>query len=259
MNVCNDGARPRVSIIMPAYNAKAYIGQAIESAIAQTFPDWELIVVDDCSTDDTAACVRSYSDSRVRYFKNERNSGVAYTRNCGIEAARGEYIAFLDSDDVWLPCKLAAQVRQLDTGALISYGAYYRIAADGKRLSMVNVPPALCYRDMLKSNFIGHLTGVYNKSRFPDLRFESGGHEDYVFWLRAVKIAGVIHAALPGTPLANYRVLENSLSADKKKALRWQWRIYRDVLQFSIGKSFYYFTFYVLNAVRKRCGFISSR
>lgn len=255
MNVRIDRAKPRVSIIMPAYNAQAYIGQAIESALAQTFPDWELIVVDDCSTDDTAACVQSYSDSRIRYLKNEKNSGAAQSRNRAIEAGRGEYVAFLDSDDVWLPFKLEAQIRQLDAGASISYGAYYRIAADGKLLSTVNVPHALRYRDMLKSNFIGHLTGIYRKSRFPDLRFESGGHEDYVFWLRAVKIAGEIHAALPGTPLANYRVLDNSLSADKKKALRWQWRIYREVLKLSLGKSFYYFIFYALNAVRKRCGF----
>jgi glycosyltransferase involved in cell wall biosynthesis len=244
---------------MPAYNAVAYIEKAIDSAIAQTFASWELIIVDDCSADTTAQCVRSYSDPRIRYLKNDQNSGVARSRNRAIDEARGEYIAFLDSDDVWLPFKLEAQVQLLDSGCDITYGTYLRIAADGRPMATVNVPCKLGYSDMLKSNFIGHLTGIYRKSRFPVLRFEAGGHEDYVFWLRAVKIAGEIQATLPGTPLAHYRVLDNSLSSDKKKAMRWQWRIYRKVLNLSLVRSSYYFSFYIFNAVRKRSNFLSGR
>jgi hypothetical protein len=154
---------------------------------------------------------------------------------------------------MWLPHKLAAQVALLDDGASITYGDYLRVAEDGRRLATVSAPKSLCFRDMLKSNHIGNLTGIYRKDRFPSLRFEEGGHEDYVFWLRAVKIAGVIHATLPGSPLAHYRVTEHSLSSDKTKAMRWQWRIYRSVLKMSLARSAYYFSHYILNAVRKRC------
>lgn len=243
---------PRVSIVMPAYNAQDFITRAIDSVLSQTFDSWELIVVDDCSTDATGSQVLNYSDVRIRYVKNSGNLGVAETRNRAIDMARGEYIAFLDSDDEWLPHKLDAQVGLLDAGASITYGDYVRVAEDGRRLAMVSAPKSLRYQDMLKSNFIGNLTGIFRKDLFPNLRFEKGGHEDYVFWLRAVKIAGVIHATLPGTPLARYRVLEKSLSSDKTKAMRWQWRIYRNVLKMSFAQSIYYFCFYVLNAVHKR-------
>ncbi|WP_051593531.1 glycosyltransferase family 2 protein [Achromobacter sp. DH1f] len=248
----HSSATPSVSIVMPAYNAQRYIKIAIDSVLGQTFKDWELLVVDDCSSDDTGKYVLDYQDERIRYIKNPQNLGVAQTRNRAIEAALGKYIAFLDSDDVWLPQKLAAQVALLEKGATISYGSYVRITEDGRPLATVAVPKSLCYGDMLKSNFIGHLTGIYRKDRLPELRFESGGHEDYVFWLRAVKMAGEIHAALPGTPLAYYRVVKNSLSSNKGKAMRWQWKIYRNVLKLSLLRSAYYFVFYVFNALRKR-------
>lgn len=249
--ICREEA-PSVSIVMPAYNAQSYIKSAIDSVLGQTFQDWELLVVDDLSVDDTAEYVLSYKDDRIRYLKNPRNLGAAQTRNRAIDAARGRYIAFLDSDDIWLPYKLAAQVALLDSGMAISYGDYVRISEDGRLLAGVSVPAVLRYDDMLKSNFIGHLTGIYSKERLPDLRFEAGGHEDYVFWLRAVKIAGEIHATLPGTPLAQYRVVKNSLSSNKGKAMRWQWNIYRNVLKLPVLQSFYYFLFYIFNALRKR-------
>lgn len=250
---------PYVSIVMPAFNAERHIGQAIDSVIAQTFEEWELIVVDDCSVDGTALRVLSYADKRIRYLKNPQNWGVAQTRNAAIDVAQGKYIAFLDSDDQWLPGKLAAQVRHLDSGSIISYGDYVRVAEDGRELGTVTAPMSLGYSDMLKSNFIGHLTGMYLKDRFFDLRFQPGGHEDYVFWLRAVRIAGQIHATSPGTPLARYRVREHSLSSNKIKAMHWQWRIYRKILNLSFARSSYYFSFYIFNAVRKRCFFQSGR
>ncbi|WP_445659225.1 glycosyltransferase family 2 protein [Achromobacter sp. NCFB-sbj8-Ac1-l] len=246
---------PSVSIVMPAYNAQRYIKHAIDSVLEQTFQDWELLVVDDSSTDNTGKYVAEYTDERIHYLKNPGNLGVVQTRNRAIDAARGKYIAFLDSDDIWLPHKLAAQVQVLEAGVAVSYGSYVRMTEEGELLAPVDVPESLKYSDMLKSNFIGHLTGIYRKDRLPDLRFESGGHEDYVFWLRAVKIAGEIHATLPGTPLAYYRVVKNSLSSNKGRAIRWQWRIYRKVLSLSLPLSFYYFCFYIFNAFRKRCLF----
>ena len=172
---------PLVSIVMPAYNSQSYIRSAIDSVLAQTFKGWELLVIDDSSIDNTAEYVRAYSDRRIRYLKNAQNLGVAETRNKAIEIARGKYIAFLDSDDVWLPYKLAAQVELLEQGAVICYGSYARMSSDGRLLNKVIAPASLRYSDMLKSNSIGHLTGIYRKDSFPNLRFESCGHEDYVF------------------------------------------------------------------------------
>ncbi|AUT45202.1 glycosyl transferase [Achromobacter sp. AONIH1] len=246
---------PLVSIVMPAYNSQSYIRSAIDSVLAQTFEGWELLVIDDSSIDNTAEYVQAYSDRRIRYLKNAQNLGVAETRNKAIEIARGKYIAFLDSDDIWLPYKLAAQVELLERGAVICYGSYARMSSDGRLLNKVIAPASLRYSDMLKSNSIGHLTGIYRKDSFPNLRFESCGHEDYVFWLRAVKILGEVHAALPDTPLAHYRVLKNSLSSNKLRAIRWQWNVYRKILNFSVARSTYYFSFYIFNALRKRYSF----
>lgn len=256
-------SQPRVSIVMPAYNAARFIAEAIESVIAQTLPDWELIVVDDASTDDTAACVQACArrDARIHCVRNERNLGAAQTRNRAIDLARGRYIAFLDSDDVWLPHKLATQVAFMEkTGTPITYGDYLRIDEAGIRLGRVSAPPVLQYRDMLKSNFIGNLTGVYRRDRLSDLRCETGGHEDYLFWLRALRrLDARIFATPSDTPLACYRVAAESLSGNKLKAMAWQWTVYRRRLGLPIWSSLYYLGFYIFHALRKRARVRSPR
>ncbi|MCD0504148.1 glycosyltransferase family 2 protein [Bordetella petrii] len=246
---------PGVSIVMPAYNARRFIGAAIESVLAQTCPDWELIIVDDASTDDTAEVVRAYQrrDARIRYEKSVPNQGVAAARNRALDLARGRYVAFLDSDDLWEPAKLAQQMAFMDqTGTDISFASYLRIDEDGRERSRVQVPARVRYTDMLTSNHIGNLTGIFRRARLADLRFEPVRHEDYLFWLHAIERVGQARATPSDAPLARYRTSAGSLSGNKLRAAGWQWTIYRHVLGLSVPRSACLFVCYAVNALRKR-------
>ncbi|WP_186332179.1 glycosyltransferase family 2 protein [Bordetella genomosp. 13] len=248
---------PAVSVIMPTHDARRYIAAAIDSVIAQTQADWELIVVDDASGDGTADLVQAYAarDARIRYVRNPRNLGVAATRNRALDLARGRYVAFLDSDDLWMPGKLRAQVAFLDqTRGAVSYGHYRRIDETGQAMGDVRPPAHIDYRAMLRSNFIGNLTGIFRRSELGDLRFVTAGHEDYLFWLDAMRRARTAAATPFDGPLASYRVLRGSRSANKLRAMAWQWRIYRDHLRLSVLHSAWLFLHYVFLALKKRSG-----
>lgn len=249
------GTSDLVSVVMPAYNAESTIRQSMQSALAQSHAQIELIVVDDRSTDSTRSIVTAIAagDARVVPIMLDVNGGVAAARNAGIEAARGGYIAFLDSDDLWRREKLEVQLAAMrQSGARIAYSCYTRIDAAGKQLSIVNPPPSVDYTAMLKSNRIGNLTGIYDRS-LGDARFRRIGHEDYAFWLEMVRRAGrAIRAGRGDEPLADYLVRPGSLSSDKLKAARWQWKIYREVEQLGAIRSSWYFANYVKNAAMKR-------
>jgi glycosyltransferase involved in cell wall biosynthesis len=243
-----------VSVVMPAYNAAKYIRGAVVSVLSQTYADWELVIVDDCSTDDTPQLLDALADAdeRIRVIHARQNGGVAAARNAAIAAARGSHIAFLDSDDGWHPRKLEWQMEHMEeTGARVCYTAYDRITDDGHLLSRVRPPATVDYAQMLRSNHIGNLTGLYDRS-LGDATFPRVGHEDYVFWLELVRRAG--HAScVPGDqPLAYYRVREDSVSADKWRAVCWQWRIYRDVARLGWLSSSQHMCHYAWEAVRKR-------
>ena len=243
-----------VSVIMPAWNAAAFMARSIDSVLAQSRKQLELVIVDDCSTDDTAAVIERYAraDSRVRPLRLASNSGVATARNAGIAAARGEYLAFLDSDDWWHPRKLELQIEQMRrSGIRVSYCTYQRVAEDGRVLSTVRPPAHLSHADLLRSNFIGNLTGVYERS-LGVAEFLKLGHEDYVFWLQMVRRAGIAERIEHDEPLAYYLVREGSVSANKLKAAAWQWRIYRDIESLSLVRSIVCMLHYVWNAVAKR-------
>lgn len=247
------GSADRVSVIMPAWNAAGTIERSIASVLTQDHADLELVVVDDGSTDSTAELVTrlAAADARVRVVR-QANAGVAAARNAGIAASSGRYLAFLDSDDWWYPGKLRLQLEGMRAnGALISYSAYERYAIDGRLLSRVTPPPVVTHADMLRSNRIGNLTGMLDR-RLGDVFFERIGHEDYVFWLRAVRLAGRAVRFADGEPMAGYLVREGSLSANKWRAARWQWRIYRDVEGLSRFRAAGYFVAYVANALAKR-------
>jgi len=246
---------PVVSVVMPAYNARRFIGDAIQSVLSQTHASWQLIVVDDASTDDTSEIVKALQagDGRIRYERNQHNMGVAHTRNRALDLAQGKYVAFLDADDVWAPQKLARQVSFMEeTGVSISYGDYFRIDGNRRTVGKVQAPASLRYEDMLKCNFIGNLTGIFRRGDLADLRFENIKHEDYVFWLRALGRVGQARATPSNEPLASYRVSADSLSANKFKAVRWQWTIYRSVLGLSVLRSISCFIWYAWFAVMKR-------
>lgn len=247
-------AGPRVSVIMPAYNAAATLHASMASVFAQTHADIELLVIDDCSRDATWEMIREAAarEPCVVPIRMPSNGGVAAARNAGIDAATGTHIAFLDSDDRWMPRKIERQLAHMAaTGTLVSYTGYRRFDESGKTLSTVRPPVEVRYADMLKSNRIGNLTGVYDRA-LGDGRFRKIGHEDYVFWLQMVRRAGIARRVPEDEPLAEYLVRTGSLSADKRKAARWQWDIYRKVEGLDPVRAGWYFVHYAANAVIKR-------
>jgi teichuronic acid biosynthesis glycosyltransferase TuaG len=244
----------RVSVVMPAYNAAATLQASMDSVFAQTHADVELLVIDDCSKDASWSIVQSMAarEPRLVPIRMTQNGGVAAARNAGIEAATGTHIAFLDSDDRWLPDKLAQQLAHMRaTGTQISYTAYRRFDESGRELSIVRPPAAVDYADMLKSNRIGNLTGVYDRA-IGDCQFQRIGHEDYVFWLAMVRRAGIACRVPSAEPLAEYLVRNGSLSADKRRAAQWQWNIYRNIEGLGHMRAAWYFAHYAAIAVGKR-------
>ncbi len=243
-----------VSIIMPAYNAASVVGASIRSVVAQEFAQWELIVVDDHSSDDTVARVEAFArqDGRIRLIQLPQNGGPAVARNAAIAAARGRYLAFLDCDDLWLPAKLGRQLEFMQaSGAAFSYGAYYEIDADGHRCGRVDVPSRTTYRELLKTNVIGCLTAMYDTASvgrvfMPGIR----KGQDYGLWLALLK--RVDHACGMTEPLAEYRVQSGSISANKLESSLWVWRVYREVERLSLPRAAYYFAHYAFHGVRDR-------
>ena len=248
----------KVSIITPMYNAQQYIGETIASVQAQTYEDWEMIVVDDCSTDTSVSLVESYAcqDERIRLIKNQINQGVAVTRNTGIGAATGRYLAFLDSDDLWKPGKLQQQIDFMkQTGADFSYTACEVIDGKGNPAGPErSVPAQENYGQLLRGNGIPCLTVMADLESIPKelMCMPAISHEDYATWLRIARMGysmkGLNHV------LASYRNQANSLSGNKIQAAKWQWNIYRRQEGLSVIKSLYYMCFYMYQALKKRIG-----
>lgn len=244
----------RVTIIMPAYNSEKFIGKAIESVQNQTFVNWELIIHDDCSCDETINIVSRYcaEDSRITLIKGTQNLGAAAARNSCLNKATGSLIAFLDADDVWCKDKLEKQVRLHCTGASFSFTGYELIDADGELLDqqvdLSHIRNRFTYRDLLLKNMTcGCSTVMISKAflsqrEFPAIR--SG--QDYALWLDLLR--GGENAILLREPLTRYRIVPGSVSRNKvKKALR-QWQIYREFEKLNLGSTLYYFTSYAFRA-----------
>lgn len=244
----------KVTVIMPAYNAGRFLEAAVRSVMGQTETNWELLILDDGSSDDTAAIARRLEgeDSRIRYIPNPHNMGVAKTRNRGFDLARGAYIALLDSDDVWLPGKLERQLRRMAlTGADICYCSYAIVDDQGnKSRSDYLVPDATDFNKLLRENVIGCSTVVLSRKVIEQHRFETDFyHEDYVLWLKLLR-AG-FRAVGCTEPLVHWRLIENSRSFNKRKAAGNRWRIYRDYLKLPLGKSLLAFAAYGTAGLRK--------
>lgn len=242
-----------VSIIMPAYNAESYIASAIDSILNQSYQNWELLVVNDASADTTGKIVQEIQkkDPRITLLTNAANMGIAGSRNVALENAKGRFIAFLDSDDLWLPEKLDTQLAfMVESGAAITYSGYTRIDEHGKYLGTVKPPKLVSYDDLLKSNHIGNLTGVYDCESLGKEYFKRFKHEDYIAWLNLLKRTAYAHG-LP-QELAQYRVYSGSTSSNKLKTISWQWRIYRESEQLSAARSCILMISYIWNAVYKR-------
>ena len=243
---------PLVSIITPSYNASKYIKETIESVLNQTYQNWEMIIIDDCSDDNSRAIIEEYTkqDIRIRALYNEKNIGAAQSRNRGIELSTGEYIAFLDSDDLWLPDKLKKQIKLMqEENILLSYTSYYTINEEGETISTFSTKKKVTYLDMLKTSTIGTLTTIYNADRLGKVYFENMGHEDYVMKLQILKQIPFARGIFE--PLAKYRIHSQGLSSNKLHTALWQWHIYRKVEQLSLFKSVYYFLHYAYHGIFK--------
>lgn len=245
---------PLVSIVMPAYNAARTLAASLESAVAQTWPHWELLLVVDAATDDTLTIAERFAarDARIKVLACQTNQGVSKSRNLALEQAKGDYLAFLDSDDLWLPTKLAQQVAFMEaTGTELCYTAYIRFNEQGP-LNLVVPPEQVSYEQLLQSNVIANLTGIVKRQVVQDLRFKSIGHEDYLFWLMALKRIDCGRRLPTASPMARYRVQPESRSSKKVRNLHWQWHIYRNELGLPVLKSSWLMMHYVINALRKR-------
>ncbi len=242
-----------VSIITPSYNSSKFIAKCIESVLSQTYKNWEMIVVDDRSPDNSNEIIQSYikKDSRIRLIELEKNSGPAVARNRAIKESKGRYIAFLDSDDVWMEEKLQIQLSFMQENDLaLTYSSYNLIDEEDNGLGEFITKERVTYSDLLKTNSIGCLTAIYDTQKIgkifmPDIRQK----QDYGLWLQILKDIKTTKGILE--PLAIYRIRKKSVSSNKLKAARYLWKIFRDVEKLNIFKSIYYFCFYIYHGVKK--------
>lgn len=242
--------KPLVSVVIPAYNSEKTISRTLASVLCQTMKQFEIIVVDDGSTDHTYDVVKKISavEPSIRLYQNTKNSGVAETRNIGCQYACGKYIAFLDSDDLWDKYKLETQLKHMEsTKCDISYTSYYIMYANCKKY--YSVPSVVSYNDMLKENVLGCSTVMLRSELMKKYSFESSYfHEDYALWLTLLrdgyKASGIDDA------LTFYQL--GGRSNNKLKAARHRWIIYHYHEKLSPSKSLYYLLCYLFTSIKKR-------
>lgn len=243
---------PVVSVVMPAYNAATYLPKTVQSVLDQTFKDFELLIIDDDSTDRTAEVGQqlAVTDSRIRFVHLDDNQGVANARNVGVAHAEGQYVAFLDSDDLWLPDKLKLQVAFMrQHQADFSYCSYDVVDDHGTKIGERKISEArLDYHEMLKGNRIGLLTVMLTRQIAQKYPFPKINHEDYACWLSIAR-GGTIAYLAADRILARYRKHQTSLSSNKLQAAQWTWTIYRQHEHLNIFKSLYYFLHYSLMGI----------
>ena len=276
-NSSKTSQEPLVSIVMPAYNSGRFISESIESVLAQTYVNWELLIIDDISTDNTRTVCAQYieSDRRIKYFELSTKGGAGGARNKGITEASGRYLAFLDSDDIWLPEKLSVQISQMQLfHSVFSYTAYWKMSIDGvRRKKYITVPRTTDYANLLNGCVIGCLTVIIDLQFFGKQHIDEYfirndfaywlkltkrlGHEDYSFWLKLVKFleSKPKSTEIPilgiNVPLAVYRLVPGSLSNNKFRAAMYQWQVYRQIEKISFLKSLRHFFLYALKGIIK--------
>jgi teichuronic acid biosynthesis glycosyltransferase TuaG len=240
---------------MPCHNAERTLAQAIQSVAAQTYTRWELVVVDDGSTDRSTAILHDMAaaDPRIRVIRNERASGASAARNAALADTRCRYVAFLDSDDAWAPRKLEVQLREMEAhGAALSCGWYDVMDGEGNITGEVR-PKAgtLAYRDILGNNPVGTLTAMLDRSLCGDVRFNTQlpKSEDYYLWLSILKRG--LPGICIGEVLGVYRVHGNTLSSNKLSAAKNRWRVYREFEGYGLLPSALYLAVYAVTGALK--------
>lgn len=247
-----------VSIIMPTYNSEAFVGETIDSVIAQTYPNWELLIVDDCSSDGTCNLVENYvrSDSRVRLFRQECNQGPAAARNLALRESKGRFVAYFDSDDLWVPEKLSHQLAFMEKGGIgMCFTSYETINEDGSHRNYVHVPESIGYKGFLKAPVTCTHTVMFDTEKIdrsllvmPNLR----KRQDGATWLRVLR-SGVIAYGLDEI-LAKNRKRKGSVSSNKLSAMRFTWHLYRDIEGLSVPYAAYCQFWQLFHAAIKRIG-----
>ncbi len=236
-----------VSIIMPTYNCAKFILETIDSVQAQTYQGWELIIVDDCSTDNTKEVLSAVleNDSRIKYFCLEKNAGAAMARNKAMELAKGHYMAFLDSDDIWFPEKLEKQIGFMEeNGVLFSCTAYEWIDEKSNSLNkVINTVKRVDYNRLLLDCPVGNSTVMYDvsalgKFRTPNIRKRN----DDALWLQILKREKYIYGMKD--VLMRYRIRSNSISHNKLSLIKYHWKLYRDIEHLSIFRSIFHIAYW---------------
>ncbi|MBR1791235.1 MAG: glycosyltransferase family 2 protein [Bacteroidaceae bacterium] len=244
-----------VSVIMPSYNAARYIAASIDSILAQTYQNWELVITDDCSTDGTRQILADYArrDERVRVFLLESNMGSGHTRNRCIAESRGRYIAFCDSDDCWLPEKLERQIHFMqENGYAFTFASYYTCNELGETNGIVIAPKSQTLIDTKRDDKIGFLTAIYDTARCPKLLMPvQRKRQDWAYVLMIHQQVGDAYAITE--PLGVYRLHENSISHNKWSLVKYNAAVYREVFGYSKFQSYaYLFCFFLPTYFIKR-------
>lgn len=243
-----------VSIVTPTYNSANFIFETVSSIKKQTYPNWELIMVDDGSSDDTVSLLKKFAseDKRITWERLSQNSGPAIARNTGIEKAKGHYLTFIDADDIWFPEFIETSIKAINTsGCPFVFASYKRLDEDLNPLYPdFIVPEKVTYTDILKSNSISCLTAFIDiqklgKKFMPQIR----KRQDMGLWLKYLKETDF--ALGIKKPLAIYRIRKNSLSRNKWALLKYQWDFYRKVEKLTFTRSVYYMTNWFYRGLKK--------
>ena len=241
-----------VSIIMPFFDGERYIEESINTVIQQTYTSWELIAVNDKSPDRSQEIVEALAskDDRIKLINLEENVGPAGARNEGLKHCTGDFVAFLDADDKWLPEKLKLQMNFIVANRLRAcYCGYYIIDENSTRFKSYLPPEKLNFGKLLHSNFIGNLTGIVEKEIAVSIGFEKVGHEDYIFWLKV--LSQIRETSGLKQYLAEYRKAGSGISSNKIKTVKWQWHIYRNYANQNFAKSVCLMFFYAYYGLTK--------
>ena len=245
---------PLVSVITPCYNGEKYLHDCIQSVLSQSFIDWELIIIDDGSTDNSISVIQYYCniDRRIKCFSMKEPSGSpSIPRNIGIDQATGQYLAFLDCDDIWYPTKLEEQLNVFkEKKCAMVFSNYEKISSQGEASNrIITAPSIIGINQMYYGNPIGCLTVIVDTNITGKFHFKQMHHEDCIAWIELISKFGVAYNA--NTVLAQYRVTVGSVSRNKLKMILWQWEIYRKVFKFNALKSLFYYILYVYNGYKK--------
>lgn len=248
-----DGLSPLVSIITPAYLCAGVVSETIQSVLAQSYPHWEMLIAEDCSPDNTREVIEHWTkvDPRVKLIKLASNSGPAMARNAALEQAKGRWVAFLDSDDLWLPQKLELGLEFAhERNAAFVFTGFRRMAATGGEPGRyIGVPASLSYRQLLGNTAIATSTVMLDTSRTGPLRMRKTYYDDFDCWLQILKTGVLAHGL--DEDLMRYRVMDQSVSRNKRKSALKVWRAYRDLEKLSIPSSFWYFSQYAVRGFLK--------